>query len=189
MIPSFFIAHGVPSMVMNENKYTDLLRKISKDIAKPKAIVIFSAHYEGTKLKIGATSETYDMLYDFYGFNEELYYVQYPAHGDKTLAEKIKIMFNEHEIEAVLDKERGIDHGVWSILKIMYPDADIPIVPISINPFITPEEYYKLGQIISPLKEEDILIIGSGGIIHNLDVNDNEIYNPLKLEIEFYNWI
>ena len=189
MIPSFFISHGVPSLVMDENEYTDFLKKISKNIARPKAIIIFSAHYEGTKVKIGAISEVYDMIYDFYNFNEELYYVHYPAKGDKQTAERIRDIFIKNGIEAILDKERGLDHGVWSILKLIYPDADIPVIPISVNPFISPEEYYRIGEILAPLREEDILIIGSGGIVHNIDTAPKEGDEPKKYEIDFDSWV
>lgn len=189
MIPSFFISHGGPSLVMEENEYTDFLKEIGTNIEKPKAIVIFSAHYEGTKVKIGAVSDIYDLIYDFYNLNEELYYVHYAAKGDKKLAERIKNIFFQHGIEAALDKERGLDHGVWSILKLMYPEGDIPVVPISLNPFISPAEYYRIGEVLSPLREEDILIIGSGGIVHNMDTASFEGEETLKYETAFDDWL
>ena len=96
MIPSLFIAHGAPSIVIEDNEFTDFLKKLGSEIPKPKAIVIFSAHYEGQKQKIGAVSGQYEMIYDFYGFPEEMYYIQYPVMGDRKLAERIKNIFDEN---------------------------------------------------------------------------------------------
>jgi len=189
MIPSLFIAHGAPSIVIEDNEFTGFLKKLRNEIPKPKAIVIFSAHYEGQKQKIGAVSGQYEMIYDFYGFPEEMYYIQYPVMGDRKLAERIKNIFEENGIESSLDRDRGIDHGAWTILKLMYPDIDIPVITLSLNPLIPPEEQYKIGKALSSLKKEDVLIIGSGGIVHNLSEvrGDATIADPWA--VEFDDWI
>ena len=189
MVPSYFIAHGSPMIVTEENQYTDFLKKLAEEIPLPKAIIVFSAHYEAQKQKIGAVSNQYDMIYDFYGFPEDMYYIQYPAKGNRELAVRIKDLFNTNGIESYLDKERGIDHGTWTILKLLYPDANIPIIPLSLNPFITPQEQYNIGKALSVLREEDILIIGSGGIVHNLSELSQEEKQAEAWAVEFDNWI
>lgn len=189
MIPSLFIAHGAPSIVIEDNEFTDFLKKLGSEIPKPKAIVVFSAHYEGQKQKIGAVSGQYEMIYDFYGFPEEMYYIQYPAIGDKKLAERIKKIFEENGIDSSLDRERGIDHGAWTILKLIYPEIDIPVITLSLNPLLPPEEQYKIGKALSSLKKEDILIIGSGGIVHNLSEVRGDVGKIDSWAVEFDDWI
>ena len=190
MIPSLFIAHGAPSIVLEDNEFTHFLKKLGNKIPKPKAIVVFSAHYEGQKQKIGAVSGQYEMIYDFYGFPEEMYYIQYPVMGDRKLAERIKKIFEESGIDSSLDRNRGIDHGAWTILKLIYPKIDIPVITLSLNPLLAPEEQYKIGKALSSLKKEDILIIGSGGIVHNLSEVTADAGDKINnWAIEFDDWI
>ncbi len=189
MIPSYFIAHGSPMIVTEENQYTDFLKELAEEIPSPKAILVFSAHYEAQKQKIGAVADQYDMIYDFYGFAEDMYYLQYPAKGNRELAVRIKDLLNKNGIESYLDKERGLDHGTWTILKLMYPEANIPVIPLSLNPFMTPQEQYNLGKAISILKDEDILIIGSGGIVHNLSQLNPDAEQAEAWAVEFDDWV
>ena len=189
MIPSLFIAHGAPTIVIEDNEFTDFLKKLGGEIPKPKAIVVFSAHYEGQKQKIGAVVGQYEMIYDFYGFPEEMYYIQYPATGYRKLAERIKKIFEENGIASSLDKDRGIDHGAWTILKLIYPKIDVPVITLSLNPLISPEKQYKIGKALAGLKEEDILIIGSGGIVHNLAKVRGDATKADSWAVEFDDWI
>ncbi|MBC8060080.1 MAG: dioxygenase [Clostridiaceae bacterium] len=189
MIPSLFIAHGAPSIVIEENEFTDFLKRLGSEIPKPKAIVVFSAHYEGQKQRIGAVSGHYEMIYDFYEFPEEMYYIQYAAKGDRNIAERIKKIFEENGIDSSLDKTRGIDHGAWTILKLIFPEIDIPVITLSLNPFLPPEEQYKIGKALSSLKKEDILIIGSGGIVHNLSEVREDTSKTEDWAVEFDDWI
>ena len=167
MINSLFICHGGPTLVVEKNEYTDFLKELGKKI-KPKAIVVFTAHWENDITTISSIDESYEMIYDFYGFPKELYSVKYGAKGSTEVALRLQSMLKTHEIESRLDTKRGLDHGAWDILYLMYPKADIPVVQVSVNPELPLDKQYKLGEAIRELGQEDILVIGSGSTVHNL---------------------
>jgi 4,5-DOPA dioxygenase extradiol len=167
MMPSYFFAHGAPSLVIDQNAYTAFLKNFASDTPKPKAIVLFSAHWEKTEQTIGAV-ETYSTIYDFSGFPDELYQMTYPAKGERSLSEQIHALFANHGIPSGLDEERGLDHGAWALLKLIYPEADIPVVALSVNRYLSNEQQYQIGKALAKLREQDVLIIGSGGTVHNL---------------------
>ncbi|WP_195574085.1 DODA-type extradiol aromatic ring-opening family dioxygenase [Paenibacillus sp. 1001270B_150601_E10] len=167
MIPSYFIAHGAPSLVLEDHAYTEMLKQFAGHIPKPKAIVIFSAHWEEPIQTISAV-DRHHVIYDFGGFQEELYKMTYPARGSRPLSEQIQMLFSKQEIASKLNVERGLDHGAWAVLKLIYPDADIPVVALSVNRYLTNEQQYYIGKALSELREQDVLIIGSGGTVHHL---------------------
>lgn len=167
MIPSYFIAHGAPSLVLEDHAYTKMLKQFAGHIPKPKAIVIFSAHWEESIQTISAVDH-HHVIYDFGGFQEELYKMTYPARGSRPLSEQIQWLFSRQEIASKLNEERGLDHGAWAVLKLIYPDADIPVVALSVNRYLTNEQQYYIGKALSELREQDVLIIGSGGTVHHL---------------------
>lgn len=173
MIPSFFIAHGAPSLAIEENRYTRFLRELGAQLPRPRAVVLFSAHWEAP-VQMVSKLDRYGMIYDFGGFSPELYRMVYPAAGDVALAEEIAALFGEKGIPCRLDEMRGLDHGAWVVLHLLYPEADIPVVALSVNPHLAPEEQYRIGKALAPLKEKDVLIIGSGGTVHNLRLLDWE---------------
>lgn len=170
MLPSYFIAHGAPSLVLEEHAYTKMLKQLADQLPKPKAIVIFSAHWEESIPSISAVRENdqHSTIYDFGGFQEELYKITYPAPGNRSLSEHIQSLFSKQAIASRLDEERGLDHGAWAVLKLVYPDADIPVVALSVNRHLTNEQQYHIGKALSELREQDVLVIGSGGTVHNL---------------------
>jgi 4,5-DOPA dioxygenase extradiol len=167
MIPSYFFAHGAPSIVLEDNEYTRLLKQFKDHTPRPKAIVLFSAHWEESVQSVGAAA-TYETIYDFGGFQDELYQMTYPAQSDRALAEQIQSLFTKHGIESVRDEQRGLDHGAWAVLKLLYPEADIPVVALSVNRHLSNEQQYEIGKALAALREQDVLIIGSGGTVHNL---------------------
>ncbi|MEK4046871.1 class III extradiol ring-cleavage dioxygenase [Paenibacillus sp. FSL H8-0048] len=167
MMPSYFFAHGAPSIVLEDNAYTKLLKEFKDHMPKPKAIVLFSAHWEEHVQSVGAAA-TYDTIYDFGGFQDELYQMTYPAKSDQTLADQIQNLFTAHGIENVRNETRGLDHGAWAVLKLLYPEADIPVVAMSVNRDLPNEQQYEIGKALAPLREQDVLIIASGGTVHNL---------------------
>jgi 4,5-DOPA dioxygenase extradiol len=167
MMPSYFFAHGAPSIVLEDNEYTQLLKRFKEDTPRPKAIVLFSAHWEEQVQSIGA-AETYETIYDFGGFQDELYEMTYPAQSDRSLSEQVQALFEKHVIQSVLNERRGLDHGAWAVLKLLYPDAAIPVVALSVNRYLSNEQQYQIGKALTELREQDILIIGSGGTVHNL---------------------
>lgn len=167
MMPAYFFAHGAPSLVLEEHAYTELLEQFAANSPKPQAIVIFSAHWEEHRQTVSAVDQ-YSTIYDFGGFQDELYRMTYPAKGNTVLSEQIQSLFSKHGIQSKLDAERGLDHGAWAVLKLIYPDADIPVVALSVNPHLTNEQQYNIGKALAELREQDVLIIGSGGTVHNL---------------------
>ncbi|QHW31785.1 dioxygenase [Paenibacillus rhizovicinus] len=168
MMPAYFFAHGAPSLVLEQHAYTDFIKQFAGSTRKPKAIVLFSAHWEQTTQTISKV-ETYDTIYDFSGFQDELYSITYPAHGNPNLSEYIGALFAKHGIPSQFDDNRGLDHGAWAVLKLLYPDAgEIPVVALSVNRHLTNEQQYAIGSALAELREQDVLIIGSGGTVHNL---------------------
>ncbi|MGM0875849.1 MAG: dioxygenase [Bacillota bacterium] len=167
MIPSYFIAHGAPLLAIENNEYTQFLSNLGRTLPRPKAIVLFSAHFESEVQKVSQVDE-YKTIYDFGGFPEALYRIQYPAKGCKEISKKIEELFTKNGVSYEVDTSRGLDHGAWVVLKMLYPDADIPVISMSVNQNLAPEEQYKIGKSLSVLRENDILIIGSGGTVHNL---------------------
>ncbi|TBL76048.1 DODA-type extradiol aromatic ring-opening family dioxygenase [Paenibacillus thalictri] len=167
MLPSYFFAHGAPSIVLELNVYTDLLKQFGATTPRPKAVIVFSAHWEEPQQTVSTVSR-YDTIYDFSGFQDELYRMMYPAEGHLPLSEEIRSLFETHGIPCGVDGERGLDHGVWAVLKMIYPDADVPVIALSVNRHLSNEQQYRIGQVLGALRERDVLIIGSGGTVHNL---------------------
>ncbi len=167
MLPSLFVAHGAPTLAIEQGEYVQFLQSLGQKYPDPKAIVIFSAHWESSEQLVSGAS-CHEMIYDFYGFPEELYQVQYPAQGDPALAMEIVKLLADHGIAAKLDMQRGIDHGTWVPLSLLYPKADIPVIALSVNSYLPAEQQYRIGQALSALREKDVLVMGSGGTVHNL---------------------
>jgi len=189
MMPAYFIAHGAPSLVLDEHEYTDFLKSFSKTQPKPKAIVLFSAHWESRTQTISDVPGVYETIYDFGGFQDELYSMKYPARGDKRLSDEIEESFKSQGIESAINVERGLDHGAWAILKLMYPEADIPVVALSVNRYLSNEEQYKIGQALAGLREKDVMIIGSGGTVHNLRRVDWRADKAADWAVAFDGWL
>ncbi|WML45796.1 class III extradiol ring-cleavage dioxygenase [Neobacillus sp. PS3-40] len=188
MVPSLFLAHGSPMLALEETDYTRFLEKLGKQI-KPKAIVIFTAHWEKENVTISSINETYDTIYDFHGFPNELYEINYPAKGSVKIATMIQDQFQQAGIQAELDSNRGLDHGSWTLLYKMYPQATIPVVQVSINPFLNPEQQFQLGRIVKDLGGQDILVIGSGVTVHNLRVIKWGQTEPEQWAMDFDDWL
>lgn len=188
MMPSYFFAHGAPSIVLEDNEYTQMLKKFKDQTPRPKAIVLFSAHWEESVQAIGA-SETYGTIYDFGGFQDELYEMTYPAKSDRSLSEQVRSLLLKHGIPSEFDDKRGLDHGAWAILKLLYPEADIPVVALSVNRFLTNEQQYQIGQALGELRKQDVLIIGSGGTVHNLRALNWRSEGADEWAEQFDNWL
>ncbi|MDF2670484.1 MAG: dioxygenase extradiol-like protein [Paenibacillus sp.] len=169
MIQPLFLAHGSPMTAIEDTEYTRFLEQLGPKL-KPKAIVIFSAHWESEVLAISSTDDTYETIYDFGGFPPDLYSIKYKARGSKKLAAELADRFKHNGIENRLDETRGLDHGSWTMLHRMYPQADIPVVQLSVHPYLATSEQYRIGEALRGLDQEDILIIGSGVTVHNLRV-------------------
>lgn len=165
-MPVLFIAHGSPMNAIEHNSYTLHLHQLGQSIGAPKGILMISAHWM-TKQSALTAMDKPKTIHDFYGFPDELFAVQYPAPGDVDLAKSIAEKIDDPHIH--LDQfDWGLDHGTWSVLKHMYPKANVPVVQLSLDMTKPASYHYELGKKISYLREQGILIMGSGNIVHNL---------------------
>ncbi|MFZ2102880.1 MAG: class III extradiol ring-cleavage dioxygenase [Oricola sp.] len=166
-IPSVFVSHGGPNVVIEPSEAHDFLLSLGDQLPRPKAIVMVSAHFE-TDGPVVVTDPHPGMIYDFGGFPQELYEKVYPAPGEPELAMRVAQMLADAGLEPRLAPQRGYDHGAWNPLILAYPQADIPVVQLSIDPNRDAAYHYALGLALAPLRDEGILLIGSGHITHNL---------------------
>lgn len=164
-MPVLFLGHGSPMNAIEENEFVQGFRNISQTIEKPKAILVISAHWE-TKGTYVTAMENPVTIHDFGGFPQELFDVQYPAPGSPQLAQLTKDLVSSTYVQ--LDDKWGLDHGSWSVIKHLYPDADVPVIQMSID-YTKPASYhYKLAQELAALRKKGVLIVGSGNNVHNL---------------------
>jgi 4,5-DOPA dioxygenase extradiol len=166
-MPLLFIGHGSPMNAIEQNEFAKGWFEAGRSLPKPNAILCISAHWE-TKGTLITAMEKPPTIHDFGGFPKALFDVQYPAPGSPSLAKETKELIKQ--TEAKLDQHWGLDHGCWSVTKNMYPDADIPIIQMSIDYTQTPQWHYQLAKELSSLRNKGILILGSGNIVHNLRV-------------------
>jgi len=182
-MPTLFFGHGSPMNAVQKNSFTDFLSTAAKFSPTPKAILAVSAHWEtrGTKVLRLEQPKT---IHDFGGFPEALYKIQYPAKGDVKLADRVVELMKQHQVEA--DSSWGLDHGTWSVLKYIYPKADIPVLQLSLNQNKTLGEHLELARDLKKLRDQGVLILGSGNITHNLRrVDWNENPKPVDWAVEF----
>ncbi len=166
-IPTLFVSHGGPDIVTNGSSAGHFLRELSQHFPKPKAIVINSAHFETQGPAIVADPAP-GMIYDFGGFAPELYEMDYPAPGSPGIAANVVTLLQDAGFKPSVVAKRGYDHGTWTPLKLAYPDADIPVVQVSIDAGRDAHYHYSLGRALAPLRNEGLLLMGSGHITHNL---------------------
>lgn len=164
-MPALFIGHGNPMNAIQENEFVAGFRKAAKSIDIPKAILVISAHWESRGTLVTAMDNP-KTIHDFGGFPEELFQQQYPAPGSSELAQQITTVAKSTPVR--LDYNWGLDHGAWTVLKHMYPEANIPVVQLSIDYTLSPEKHYQLAQELADLRQQGILIIGSGNMVHNI---------------------
>lgn len=164
-MPTLFIGHGSPMNTIEENEFTQGWREIADTIPRPDAILCVSAHWYIPNTMVTAMVQP-RTIHDFYGFPPELYKQQYPAPGAPELAAKVSSFLTEYSID--LDTNWGLDHGTWSVLKKIYPEADIPTLQLSIDYSKPPQYHFALGQKLEFLRDQGVLIIGSGNLVHNL---------------------
>ena len=166
-----FISHGGgPLPLLGDpahQEMVDSLRSFANELRKPEAIIVFSAHWEESEVSVTSNAQP-ALYYDYYGFPEESYHIQYPVAGNPALAQKVQTLLSKKDIPSDLITNRGLDHGVFVPLKIMYPQADIPVIQISLLNGLNPEQHIQLGRSLRSLLSENVLILGSGFSFHNL---------------------
>lgn len=166
-LPAIFVSHGSPTLVLNDVPARDFLSGLGKSLGRPRAIIVVSAHYETGGVRVNTAARP-RVIHDFYGFPQALYEMRYDAPGEPDLAADVVGRLRDAGLEAEGDENWGFDHGTWVPLMLMYPDADIPVVAISIDPEAGPDHHRRLGEALAPLREDDVLILGSGAFTHNL---------------------
>jgi 4,5-DOPA dioxygenase extradiol len=188
--PVLFVSHGAPTEALELDEWTRAMTRFGQRDRAPKAIVSVSAHWV-TRGKIGVTaSASPETIHDFYGFPAPLYRIQYPAPGDPALARRIVEALGKAGLEAGLDPARGLDHGTWSPLVHAWPLADVPVVQVSL-PVALPAELLHMGAALAPLRDDGILLLASGGAVHNLgEVSfDDKERAPEGWSAEFDGWV
>lgn len=166
-LPSLYISHGSPMTALQPGATGTRLAELAQTLPRPTAIVLASAHWLAHTPQVGASAQP-ETIHDFHGFPPALYQLRYPAPGAPALAARVHDLLAAAGLSPALDATRGLDHGAWVPLRLLYPAADIPVVPISIQPALGPAHQYALGHALAPLREEGVLVIGSGSITHNL---------------------
>lgn len=183
-LPTFFISHGSPMLALQDSPARQFLQQLGQSLLRPTAIVVASAHWEmpgATAVSLAAQPGT---IHDFGGFPAALYAVNYPAPGAPALAEQIVALLEAAQLKVTRNEERGLDHGAWVPLRLMFPNADIPVVQVALMHGAGPNEHERLGAALSPLREQGVLIIGSGSLTHNL-----QEFRGLNIDAPVPSWV
>ena len=181
-MPALFLAHGHPINAILDNNFTKTLSEINKEIEKPNAVMVISAHWEtkGTYVSVNPFPKT---IYDFGNFDSRLFDIKYEPNGHPEFAKEVTSL--NHSIKE--DDQMGLDHGAWTVLKFLYPKADIPVFQLSIDYSLSPMQHFELAKQLKELRKKGVLIIGSGNIVHNLRKLDwsNQNAKPFDWALEF----
>ena len=168
MLPAIFVSHGSPMLAIEDADARDFLKMLPSLLPeKPKAILMVSAHWERLRPTVNAPAAN-ETIHDFGGFPEALYKLTYPAPPSADLAKRVAELLAADGLPTDIDRRRGLDHGAWVPLLVAWPDADIPVVQLSVQTRLGPEHHYRLGQLLAPLRNEGVLIVGSGSFTHDL---------------------
>ena len=179
--PVLFVGHGAPTLAIDAEKGAPF-RAWSQQLERPRAILVISAHWEESPLTLGESVRHEDLIYDFYGFPPALSRVQYPAPPDAELGQRVMALTN------AAPSQRGLDHGVWTPLVHLYPEADVPVMQLSMPRSMSDAQLVQLGQSLAPLRDEGVLIIGSGNITHNLRRLEADGSSPEAWAEDFDRW-
>ena len=188
-MPVLFVGHGNPMNVMEDNEFSRAWDAAGKALPRPKAVICISAHWvtRGTMITAMDKPRT---IYDFYGFPPEMYEIRYDAPGAPDLAEQVRRIIKNTEVKP--DLNWGLDHGTWTVLKRMFPQADVPVIQMSLDANIEAQKHYEISRQLKELREDGVLIIGSGNIVHNLRMArfDDSAFNwAVEFDQRIANWI
>jgi 4,5-DOPA dioxygenase extradiol len=166
-MPSLFLSHGSPTLPLTDTPARSFLSEFSGTLARPKAILVVSAHWETSVPTVSAVDRN-DTIHDFRGFPQALYELRYPAPGSPAVAARTAELLRASGMDCRIDQSRGLDHGAWVPLLLMYPHADIPVLQLSLQPHLGTGHHLLMGRALAPLRQEGVLIIGSGSLTHDL---------------------
>jgi 4,5-DOPA dioxygenase extradiol len=166
-MPALFVSHGAPTLPLEDSPARDFLAHLGSELAVPKAILAISAHWETERPAVSA-AERPETIHDFHGFPEALYRLRYPAAGAPALARRVADLLRGRGLAVDIDEARGFDHGAWTPLLLMYPQAQIPVAQLSVQPHQDAAYHWRLGEALRPLRDEGVLILASGSATHNL---------------------
>lgn len=189
-LPTMFVSHGAPTLAVEESPARSFLREYGKALGKPEAILVASAHWATRRPAVSGMARP-ETIHDFGGFDPALYQIRYPAPGAPRVAKRVTDLLGRAGLAADIDERRGLDHGAWVPLSLMYPAADIPALQLSIQPQADAGHHFRLGKALRPLRDEGILILGSGSATHNLNElswNNADAAAP-PWAIAFQEWI
>lgn len=189
-LPSLFVSHGAPDLILQENSDVRFFQGLGRSLARPEAILCVSAHWDTERPAVSGPDRP-QTIHDFYGFQAELYDMRYPCPGAPGIAAEITKVLTEASVDCTVSDQRGLDHGAWVPLKLMFPDADIPVVQLSIQTNNSTRHHYRIGQALAPLRRDGVLIIGSGGATHNLREYGRYAMDspPVPYAREFDDWL
>ena len=185
-LSSLFLSHGAPTFALSRTPARTFLEGLAQRLpARPRAILVVSAHWETAVPTVNAVSIN-DTIHDFYGFPAELYQIRYPAPGSAALAERVRSLLDSGGVASDCDNARGLDHGAWVPLLLAFPEAEIPVLQLSVQSGEGPEHHYRLGRLLEPLRGEGVLILGSGSFTHDLSSFRDYWHEP---EAEEPGWV
>jgi len=187
-LPALFVSHGAPTLIITPGEARDFLSGLAPQFPRPQAVLAVSAHWESAEPTVSHAQHP-ETIHDFSGFPRELYAMRYPAPGAVELAKRTSALLTQAGFAVRADDRRGLDHGAWVPLKLMYPEADIPATQLSVQPQLGAPHHYRVGQALRPLREEGILILASGSLTHNLRKLDWSGQSTPGWVSDFSDWV
>jgi len=166
-LPALFVSHGAPTLALEPGPTRGFLAQLGTAIGRPRAVLAISAHWETAAPAVSTVLQP-ETIHDFYGFPEALYAMRYPAPGAPEVGKQAAQLLAASGLSVTMDDQRGLDHGAWVPLMLMYPDADIPVTQLAVQTSLGPAHHWRLGEALRPLRDQGVLIIGSGSVTHNL---------------------
>ena len=185
--PAVFVSHGAPTLAVEQNDTVEFLKRLGGELGRPESILCVSAHWNMEAPAVSA-AERPETIHDFGGFSDELYSMRYPAPGAPSLAGRVRELLGEAGLACTVSPTRGLDHGAWVPLRLIYPAADVPVTQLSVQPSLGAEHHFRMGRALAPLREEGVLILATGSATHNLSrIGSGEV--PPAWALEFDDWL